>query len=680
MYRLRTRHASLIALVVLASSPVAAADRGGTITLSSLLQEMIDRDVLARLPDPAYTCRQFSSYDRSARSPDEEWFANRDANQYLRTEDNDGRQEWVMMDAPGPGAVVRMWSANPPEDGTLRVYVDGSGAPVIAASMADMLGGKWLVDAPLSAVRSRGWNLYLPIPYAEHCKITCDKPGFYYQINYRTYEPGTPVESISEAALRSAASEIARIQEVLLVPQQPHGDHETRLAQTLEAGESGSVLADPGPRAIRSLIMYVPSEDLATALRSTVLQIEFDGERTVWCPVGDFFGSGIGVNAYSGWWRTVGSRPTRGGGVEAVLTCRWVMPYRESCRISILNLSAWRTEARLTAITHPWNWDDRSMHFHTVWRQQDPIHTRPMQDWNYVEVKGQGVFVGDTLALANPVKIWWGEGDEKIYVDGETFPSHFGTGTEDYYGYAWGSAEPFEAPFHAQPRCDGPGNYGHTTVTRARSLDAIPFRESLRFDMEVWHWKECDVGYAATSHFYALPGAMHNRPPQSGEAARGPLHPPPLPPPFRLEGAIEAETMKIARRSQDFAAVAQGGFDPGLWSGEQQLWVQAQRVGDFIELEIPAEGDGPHRLTVYATRSWDYAVVRFFVNGARVGDDVDLFNTEGRAVAATGPIDLGVVRAEGGRLILRIEVVGSNEQSEKPGTYFGIDCVVLTKQ
>ncbi|MHC4081064.1 MAG: DUF2961 domain-containing protein, partial [Planctomycetota bacterium] len=207
MYRLRTRHASLIALVVLASSPVAAADRGGTITLSSLLQEMIDRDVLARLPDPAYTCRQFSSYDRSARSPDEEWFANRDANQYLRTEDNDGRQEWVMMDAPGPGAVVRMWSANPPEDGTLRVYVDGSGAPVIAASMADMLGGKWLVDAPLSAVRSRGWNLYLPIPYAEHCKITCDKPGFYYQINYRTYEPGTPVESISEAALRSAASE-----------------------------------------------------------------------------------------------------------------------------------------------------------------------------------------------------------------------------------------------------------------------------------------------------------------------------------------------------------------------------------------------------------------------------------------------------------------------------------------
>ena len=112
--------------------------------------------------------------------------------------------------------------------------------------------------------------------------------------------------------------------------------------------------------------------------------------------------------------------------------------------------------------------------FEVEWRQENPIHTQPRQDWNYVEVRGAGVFVGDTLAVTNPVKTWWGEGDEKIYVDGETFPSHFGTGTEDYYGYAWGSPEPFEGPFHAQPRCDGPDNYGHTTVSRVRILDAIP--------------------------------------------------------------------------------------------------------------------------------------------------------------------------------------------------------------
>ena len=48
---------------------------------------------------------------------------------------------------------------------------------------------------------------------------------------------------------------------------------------------------------------------------------------------------------------------------------------------------------------------------------------------------------------------WATKGDEKVYVDGETFPSHFGTGTEDYYGYAWGRYEPWiNHPFVAQPK------------------------------------------------------------------------------------------------------------------------------------------------------------------------------------------------------------------------------------
>jgi hypothetical protein len=682
----RSRCALLTALLLLAGgaaavwpapAAVAADPPGRTITLETLLEEMIDREVLARFPDPAYTCRQFSSYDRAARSPDENWFANRDANQYLRVETNDGRQEWVMMDAPGPGAVVRMWSANPPADGTLRVYLDGAPEPAIAAPMTAVLGGTWLVGAPLSAERSRGWNLYLPIPYAEHCKITCDKSNFYYQINYRTYEPGTAVESFSEAAFRRASSTLARVQAALADPAEPTGTGTVGMEETIVPGSRRSLPLHSGPHSIRSLIVRLGAEDLTDALRCAVLQIEFDDALTVWCPLGDFFGSGVGLNAHSGWWRSAGPPPPPAAdGAQAVLTCRWVMPYRDWGRVTILNYSDQPVNVHMSAVVGPWAWDTRSMHFHTVWRQENPIHTRPMQDWNYVEIQGKGVFVGDTLAVANPVKTWWGEGDEKIYVDGETFPSHFGTGTEDYYGYAWCCPEVFNAPFHAQPRCDGPDNYGHTTVTRVRSLDAIPFTRSFRFDLEVWHWKECDVGYAATSYFYARPAAAHNRPPQPEEAARGPLDPPPLPPPYTIEGAVEAETMTVARRSPDIQVTPQGGFEPGLWSREQQLWVQAQKPGDFIELEIPVDGAGPRRVIVYATRSWDYGIVRFSVNGTRAGDDVDLFNTAGRAVAATGPIDLGVFRPRGGHLTLRMEVVGSNEQSQPPGTYFGIDCVV----
>lgn len=104
-----------------------------------------------------------------------------------------------------------------------------------------------------------------------------------------------------------------------------------------------------------------------------------------------------------------------------------------------------------------------------------------------------------------------GEGDEKIYVDGESFPSHFGTGTEDYFGYAWGSAAPFEAPFHAQPIGSANKGSGHTTNTRVRMLDRIPFKSSLKVNMELMHWKSgTTVDYATTTYWYAQDGAEGN--------------------------------------------------------------------------------------------------------------------------------------------------------------------------
>ena len=147
------------------------------------------------------------------------------------------------------------------------------------------------------------------------------------------------------------------------------------------------------------------------------------------------------------------------------------------------------------------------MHFHAKWRAET-LKTRPFRDWTYCDLKGKGVFVGDMLSLTNPVTAWWGEGDEKIFVDGESFPSWFGTGSEDYYGYAWSDPKPFQHAYHNQTRCDGPGNRGRTSVNRFHILDAIPFTTSFRFDMEFWHWTpNIDVPHAATSYWYARPGA-----------------------------------------------------------------------------------------------------------------------------------------------------------------------------
>ena len=54
-----------------------------------------------------------------------------------------------------------------------------------------------------------------------------------------------------------------------------------------------------------------------------------------------------------------------------------------------------------------------------------------------LKTEGRGRFLGVMLHVWNPRGGWWGEGDEKFFVDGEKFPSTIGTGSEDYFGYAW---------------------------------------------------------------------------------------------------------------------------------------------------------------------------------------------------------------------------------------------------
>jgi hypothetical protein len=103
------------------------------ITLESLLQEMVNRDAVARLPDPYFTCKQASSWDRSQTEPGgNHWFANRDFDNSFRKEANQGRTKYVIMEDEGPGCATRIW--RPLDIGdvtkalpqtTIRFYRDG---------------------------------------------------------------------------------------------------------------------------------------------------------------------------------------------------------------------------------------------------------------------------------------------------------------------------------------------------------------------------------------------------------------------------------------------------------------------------------------------------------------------------------------------------------------------------
>ena len=642
------------------------------VTFGSLLHEMDDLEALAVLPDPPYTNAQFSSYDpRSVNwtvPTDEDWFANGDRGHHLRQEERNGQTEFVLLDADGPGAIVRIWSANPNDAGIVRVYLDHHPDPVIEMPLTEMLGGgETPFLQPISGVRGRGWNTFLPIPYAEHCKVTTSQHDYYYHVNYRTYAPGTQVETFTMDQVAQNAALIEdrahRLAHPEVAPDYPdRGRLEAQMLGNLGPGESLETQLD-GPAAIREFHARLSNTpDIEKALRGCLLEITFDDAPNgpqVAVPLGDFFGSAPGVNPYL----SIPSGMTSDGWMYS----RWVMPYRRSARIRFTNHTdqPFDLEGKMLALDRKWTRD--SLHFHAKWRQEVDIPTHPRRDWNYIWVGGgAGRFVGGSLQVTNPVQGWWGEGDEKIYVDGERFPSTFGTGTEDYYGYAWCDNTVFTHAYHNQPRCDGPGNFGYTSVNRFHIIDDIPFTDQFRFDMEVWHWVECKLSLAVVSLYYAEPGTVASL----GVPAAADLIVPPLPELYRVKGALEAEKME-ARVTGGRTQVQSGGFGD-IWSNGSQLWWTGGRPGDTLTLGFQAPEAGRYAVSAVFTQAADYGVASLFINDQKVGE-MDFYND---GVVATDPVSLGEVELEEGLNTFQARITGANPDAVQ-AHMFGIDYLLL---
>ena len=353
----------------------------------------------------------------------------------------------------------------------------------------------------------------------------------------------------------------------------------------------------------------------------------------------------------------------------------WSMPFRESIEISLTNYGDQDVRIIHNAFsTVPYQWTDRSMYFHADWRQERKIPTAQERDWNYIKLKGRGVFVGDVLTLLNRNPAWWGEGDEKIYVDGETFPSHFGTGTEDYYGYAWCTPEFFDAPFIFQPRAEGPGNYGNTTNGRVRSLDAIPFKKDFRFDMEVWHHnRSTTVDYAVATFWYGFADTtlvdFQSRKDQIAEV-KSPVT-------YHTPMSLDIPGFKIEKAPTAGAIQQQGmrgwSVQGRKWDNDDQLWWTGAKPGDKLELILETEKEGMYKLIGELTKARDYAIIQFRVNGAKVGGAIDLYNTE---VIPTGAMVIGSIDLKAGKHVVEIEIVGKNDAAA-PSFMVGVDRLKL---
>ena len=133
------------------------------------------------------------------------------------------------------------------------------------------------------------------------------------------------MQTFTRAALEAARPAVERVNRALLSPPDEPQGQTIATEKEIAAGGEHSLDLPSGPSAVRRLELRVPMDKLASperALRSLIVQMDCDGERTVWCPVSDFFGSGVGLSRVESWYRKVETNGT--------MVCRWVMPYQKA--------------------------------------------------------------------------------------------------------------------------------------------------------------------------------------------------------------------------------------------------------------------------------------------------------------------------------------------------------------
>jgi len=618
------------------------------LTYIDLINRLTDLEHLATLPAPGEKCAQWSSYDRRSKYDEKSgkyinWSANGDGTGIIREEDG----ELVFAEMEGPGVIWRIWSALAKE-GHVKIYLDGAEEPAVDLPFIGYFNreNEPFTHPALVHMTARGQNCYVPIPYQKSCKITAEGDwGRYYHFTYTTYPKDTILPTFKRnlwPAESKALDKAAKILTQGIDPTRtrPAGWRTSHDYTEVIHGQTQGVVKLPGPRAITELKvkMDLPeSPEDRKMLRELVLQIYWDGEKepSVCVPLGDFFGTAPGVNKYK-------SLPL--GMTDEGFYSYWYMPFAESAVVKVTN-DGEKTRTIIFSITDVPLTKPIEMfgRFHAKWHRDTFLPDDPERraiDWTMLKTKGRGRYCGVMLHVWNPRGGWWGEGDEKFFVDGEKFPSTIGTGSEDYFGYAWCDPTLFTNCYHNQTI--SMGNRGHISVNRWHITDNVPFQKSFEAAIEKYYPNSKPTLYAATSYWYQAAGQSDPYRVVPVGQRTGYWTPIKV---FKVKGALEGEQSKILAKTAGNAG-RQDLFGYGTdWSGDAHLWWTDAKPGDTLDLAVPVEKTAAYRLKMQLTKAIDYGIVQLYLDGEKLGGPIDLFNN---GVIPTGVLDMGIHKLDKG--------------------------------
>ncbi len=638
------RRATLCGLSVLA---LAGSSLGAErVTQADLLRRIIDVQRLCTPPPVGERTAMFSSYDRRSRldanGKQVDWDANQDWGNFLR-HDADG---WdVMAEMTGPGALTRIWSANP--QGDIRIILDGEA--VIDTQFAELLSGRLAPFAEPFVYR--GLNCYFPLGYAQSCRVVCRDCKSYYQINYVQFPSATQVDRFKlelDEDAQAAADEVKQTFENGLTQKQLFGKQTPGLiAEDADVGP-GKSLTYELKKAGTVRAFYVALTDKTNprelyALHKCVLRIFVDGETVpaVEAPLCDFFGSGFDFAPFNS--LAIGTNrvlemplPERMLGQDRFMYCYFPQPYGSGLRVEIASLSESKKPIGVLLFMQvdPRPLAADALRFHARYRREDPCR---VLDYPILETTGRGRVVGCLLNVDCPRATWWGEGDDKVWIDGEKFPSYFGTGSEDYLGDAWGThahIRPLQGVTRVAP-------YGKQSAYRWHIPDCIDFQKSARFTIENWQFGGFkDTDYSTVAYWYAAPGAKDFFQPikAADVTPRG----------LTIPGAVEIENHIVDPNwGNPFKEVYAGGFE---LSGGLAAAISTNQP---VHVEIPSEATAAVHLKLRAVPRRPFETVTVTDAAGRTVGTVKYDRS-----ATDGMYVVGVLRLDKGKNTVTVQCSG----------------------
>lgn len=339
--------------------------------------------------------------------------------------------------------------------------------------------------------------------------------------------------------------------------------------ENIPAGERRTLFEVDGAGIINHVWITIAPPPPALNRNDIILRMYWDGGTApcVEAPLGAFFGQGWD-ESYPFVSLPLAAGPRDGRGLVSYFT----MPFARGARIEVENDTGGPIDAfyyyvdylqleRLPAEMgrfHAWYNHELTEALPEGENEWDLLgkmgaNTDGSRNYLVADIEGKGHYVGVNYYVHSPSPMWYGEGDDMFFIDGETWPpSLHGTGTEDYFNTSWSPTELYTHPFYGYARINRDvGWLGRTHVYRFHVADPVYFNRSLRFTIEHGHNNNLTLDLATVAYWYQRePHKAY--PPLPDRAARKPR-------PFI--GPVELHRWRHEWRKNR-------GSDPKLWGNE----------------------------------------------------------------------------------------------------------------